>query len=536
MNRQEKQKIADALTEIYQRKGDEILQDKKLVMACLKDEIPDLEKKTVSLLGFAVDCAAFSVIRNVVKNQVSKKILSVAKRMEDDYGANLQASLDIVDAIALFYGKSDGETEYGKLSQTEPILEMQNREVAVEKAEIPPETAPSVQPVAPKVYHAKKGFARGELSLPYCLVSTVFTLLIFVLDAMVYFQLSEPLSGNRTLTVLLSSFLAVLLLSRSITLLIKAADLPLQDGFTIWELCLWVASLIGGIALFLTLCMGGFSGSGWVYVLVFAELAMIVISGWIYFYKALDWNCVKGELSVAYVVVSSGITCGGIFLAVLAYLYLYTWYEVMPLWLTLLLRVFFAVLAVAILVRSIILLVKACEVPDSNKLTVCELFSWIGSMLGCGALLFLMMNLPYQNGWSYVIVVIELLMIIISGWRYFHEAFSWMSYEAAGVVAFLALLAFLVFLLINNIVATDYIPLEDRWSFSATAIGDGIKNLGLLLKSIGIFIAQVVLLVIGGGFWLSGFFDSLLLSGPILNTLLYLLFGVFFTMAVLEEK
>ena len=121
MNKQEKKKISDALKEIHKLKGDEILQSKKVVLACLKDEIPDMEKKIINLLGFAMDCDVFSVIQSAKENQISKSILSVAKTMEDNYGVDYQISLDIVDAIAVFYGKSDGETVYAKPPEKAPV-------------------------------------------------------------------------------------------------------------------------------------------------------------------------------------------------------------------------------------------------------------------------------------------------------------------------------------------------------------------------------------------------------------------------------
>ncbi len=132
-------------------------------------------------------------------------------------------------------------------------------------------------------------------------------------------------------------------------------------------------------------------------------------------------------------------------------------------------------------------------------------------------------------------------MVVISGWRYFHEAFDWVNYTAGGVVSFLLLCAFVLFLLVNNLVAADYIeteydPMTGVLLTSCSNVGSYFSNIGIFLKSIGIFIAQVVLLLIGGGFWLARFFENLLLSGPMLNVILYALLGIFVTMACLEEK
>ena len=556
MNKQEKKKISDALKEIYKRKGDEILQSKKVVLACLKDEIPDMEKKIINLLGFAMDCDVFSVIQKAKEKQISQSVLSVAKKMEDDYGADYQMSLDIVDTIAIFYGKSNGETEYCKQSETAPVVKAQSEKEKTAEPAKPSATAQpkptdvlerqsstSANPGRTHIYHTKTGIAKGEFSLPYCLISTIVTLLIFGLDILVYHRLGNIPAGSHGLTIFLACFLAAVVLARSVIMLIKVQDHPCEDRFTIWELCLWVVSLIGGIALFITLWTSGFSGSGWIYVLALAEFAMVVISGWVYFHKAFGWGVVDGELSAPYFAVSGGITLGILLLDVLAYFCLYQW-ELTgePLWRSILFQVFLVVLAGMVFVRSIILLVKACNCPYSDKFTIGELFFWIGSMLGLGALLFLLMNCPfYHGGWSYVFVVVELLMVVISGWRYFHEAFDWVNYTAGGVVSFLLLCAFVLFLLVNNLVAADYIeteydPMTGVLLTSCSNVGSYFSNIGIFLKSIGIFIAQVVLLLIGGGFWLARFFENLLLSGPMLNVILYALLGIFVTMACLEEK
>ena len=110
MDDKEKKNISNALKKLHKLKGDDIFENKKAVLACIKDEIPDIDRKAVSLLGFAIDCKVFQNIKDANAGDISKHIISVAKTMEDEYGADYNMSLDIVDAVAVFYGKSDGIT------------------------------------------------------------------------------------------------------------------------------------------------------------------------------------------------------------------------------------------------------------------------------------------------------------------------------------------------------------------------------------------------------------------------------------------
>lgn len=110
MDDKEKKNISNALKNLHKLKGDDIFENKKAVLACIKDEIPDIDRKSVNLLGFAIDCKVFQNIKDANAGDISKHIISVAKTMEDEYGADYNMSLDIVDAVAVFYGKSDGIT------------------------------------------------------------------------------------------------------------------------------------------------------------------------------------------------------------------------------------------------------------------------------------------------------------------------------------------------------------------------------------------------------------------------------------------
>lgn len=551
MNKQEKRTIADALKHIHSLKGDEILDDKKAVLSCLKDEIPDVEKKTVNLLGCAMDCNVFSNIKSANSGELSKYISSIAKKMENDYGVDYSMSLDIVDAIAVFYGKSNGETEYCKQDATDSDTHTQNSQEISPVISVKPATPapaapyekpapqPPTGPVSTNVYRPKKGIAKGEFSFPYCAISTVITLLIFLLDIMIYRNAVGIPLGDSKLIVYLAGYLAIVVLVRSVIMLIKSRDYPRSEGFTVWELLLWVATMIGVIALVVTMHKCGMLVNGLVYLLIIAEFAMVVISGWVYFYAVYSWGDVDGDLSVPYFSVSGGIMLGIILLDVLAYQRLFqSEYLDELLRDGILLETFISVLALAVFVRSIILLVKSCHDPDSDKFTVGELFFWIGSMLGLGALLGFMMNSPgYINiGWlNYVIVAVDLLMVIISGWRYFHVAFGWDSYSGGLTVTFFLFCIFLIFLLGNNIFASDLIIHEGTPAIFYD-FGEQIANTITMIKAAGNFIVQVFLMIIGGGFWRAESFEGLLLNGPTLNVIFYAMFGTFFAMAIVQTE
>lgn len=180
-------------------------------------------------------------------------------------------------------------------------------------------------------------------------------------------------------------------------------------------------------------------------------------------------------------------------------------------------------MAVSTLVLSIVLFAKRKQTSDgeTHPYLYALIPVWALSVAALLWLVYITRNCPFSD---YIAIYIAFVMLLFSGWRYLHNTFGWCG-EGAMWIAFALGIAFVLYLPVNDLFIAEYV--------SAESFVNVLKNIGIVLLTLLKWIGQLLLLVIGGGFWLPSFYDGLLLSGPVLNTALYVWFA-FFVMATTD--
>lgn len=305
MEVQEKQKIAQALREIQKIKGtdcfiDETNQSKTI--ACLKDFIPDLEKKYIQLFKNAGESNAFQIISKANKKNIQQVLSSIAQTMEDTYGVDQRLALDVLDAIASFYGKSDGKTEYCKDNDTvsivseestyreqpsvKPTLDVSSPGKLQQVEEPTPspiiDRAPTVTPTYSAVYHDDD--ARPMMGLVVYFV--INALIILGCDFLAYFGPGRDETTKLGFTFFAILCMAVSVIVQSIMLFVKSSDADCLDisGGVAAGLAIWLASLVElvVVAYFLRSC------PFYYYVAVDVAIILFAMSGTRFFGKVFD--------------------------------------------------------------------------------------------------------------------------------------------------------------------------------------------------------------------------------------------------------
>lgn len=177
-------------------------------------------------------------------------------------------------------------------------------------------------------------------------------------------------------------------------------------------------------------------------------------------------------------------------------------------------------MAVSTVALSIVLFAKRKQTSDgeTHPYLYALIPVWALSMAALLWLVYITRNCPFYH---YIAVYIALVMLFFGGWRYLRNTFGWYG-ESAMVIAFLLGVALVLYLPVNDLFIAEYARGE--------SFVNVLKNIGIVLLALLKWLGQLLLLVIGGGFWLPSFYNGLLLSGPVLNMTLYVLF-VFLVMA-----
>lgn len=390
---------------IEELKGKDVFKEKTrktIAISCVKDMVPNIEPKHLRLLEDAMEIGAFSMIESARMKDIRQVIDSIAHKLGDDYGMDEHLAADVLDAIALSYKKSDGKTDYHKLSESVPSKEQETTitmpaRPAKHDIKQDEETKKIVR--FPSVISALISYDYTKtIASRFCLIYQLLLILLIVLDVLTYKYLFSEASIPWTIIVILAVILSV-----------------------------------GGIALNSLLLLKANSGN---YI-------------------------------------------------------------------------------------------------DDDGFAVYGCFMWVASMVALVVQLFIVTN---YSLWMFYVLAATLVMTIVGGWRYYHEAFIWDDYTWLEYAMLALFFAIMFYLCAVNEEAVEYVEAEKSFLGISFDISAGWENFNRLSDAIGKGMLQFFALIIGGGFWMADYYSEMTIAAPLLNLGFYVSVSVFFVSVGISDS